>query len=98
MKVALLSDCYPPRTGGIESQVGDLAAQLARRGHDVEVLTATPGAGGERDGAVEIVDGVRVHRLAVRFSGEIPVNPLASCRPSAGTWLGWRRLWGCRPR
>ena len=78
MKVALLSDCYPPRTGGIESQVGDLAAQLARRGHDVEVLTATPGSGGERDGAVEIVDGVRVHRLAVRFSGEIPVNPLAS--------------------
>ena len=75
MKVALLSDCYPPRTGGIESQVGDLAAQLTRRGHEVEVLTATPGAAGERHGAVEVVDGVRVHRLAARLPGDLPVNP-----------------------
>lgn len=39
--MALLSDCYPPRTGGIESQVSDLAAQLAAAGHEVEVLTST---------------------------------------------------------
>ena len=78
MKVALLSDCYPPRTGGIESQVGDLAVQLSRAGHEVEVLTATPGTKGERCGTVEIIDGVRVHRLALRLPRGIPVNPLAS--------------------
>lgn len=77
MKVALLSDCYPPRTGGIESQVGDLAVQLTRAGHEVEVLTATPGPRGMRSGAVDPVDGVRVHRLALGLPGGIPVNPLA---------------------
>ena len=51
MKVALLSDCYPPRVGGIESQVSDLAHQLAAAGHEVvrrfrrlEELLGTSGA------------------------------------------------------
>ncbi|KRE37562.1 hypothetical protein ASG73_07825 [Janibacter sp. Soil728] len=69
MKVALLSDCYPPRTGGIESQVSDLAAQLVVAGHEVEVFTATaggPSAGGER-----------VHRLSTPLSLGLPVNPMA---------------------
>ncbi len=77
MKVALVSDCYPPRTGGIESQVSDLAAQLVRAGHEVEVFTATAGARGERGGVVEMVDGIRVHRMALRLPGGLPVNPLA---------------------
>lgn len=73
MKVALLSDCYPPRTGGIESQVGDLAAQLAAAGHEVEVFTATAGGAG--------ADGVRVHRLGTPLALGLPVNPFA--RPEA---------------
>lgn len=77
MKVALLSDCYSPRTGGIESQVGDLAVHLSRAGHEVEVFTVTVGAKGERAGAVETVDGVAVHRMALRLPGGVPVNPLA---------------------
>ena len=32
MKVALLTDCYLPRLGGIEVQVHDLAARLRRAG------------------------------------------------------------------
>ena len=28
VKVAMLTDCYPPRLGGIESQVRDLSRQL----------------------------------------------------------------------
>ena len=43
MRVALLSDCYLPRLGGIEVQVHDLAHRLAAAGHDVEVVTATAG-------------------------------------------------------
>ena len=71
--MALLSDCYPPRTGGIESQVSDLAAHLVMAGHEVEVFTATTGPKGECRGAVEgvAVDGglVRVHRLAEPLLG-----------------------------
>lgn len=77
MKVALLSDCYLPRLGGIEVQTHDLAQQLIAAGHEVEVFTATPGPGGERHGVVTVVDGVSVHRLATRLPWDLPVNPWA---------------------
>ena len=77
MKVALISDCYLPRLGGIEVQTHDLALQLIAAGHQVEVFTATRGAAGEMHGAVTIVDGVPVHRLAARMPWELPVNPFA---------------------
>jgi glycogen(starch) synthase len=77
VKIAMLSDCYLPRLGGIEVQVHDLAARLIGRGHEVVVFTATPGNRGERGGFVDQVDGVVVHRLALRLPFELPVNPLA---------------------
>jgi glycosyltransferase involved in cell wall biosynthesis len=77
VKVALLSDCYLPRLGGIEVQVHDLAARLRERGHEVSVFTATPGPQGQRAGVVDRVDGVPVHRLALRLPFELPVNPFA---------------------
>ncbi len=77
VKVALLSDCYLPRLGGIEVQVHDLAARLVDRGHDVEVFTASPGEHGERYGAIQVVDGIRVHRMALRLPWNLPVNPVA---------------------
>ena len=78
VKVAMLTDCYPPRLGGIESQVRDLSRQLVLAGHEVEVFTATPGPGGERGGHTSTGDdGVRVHRFAIRMPGGIPVNPFA---------------------
>ncbi|MBM6547043.1 glycosyltransferase family 4 protein [Janibacter sp. YIM B02568] len=81
MKIALLSDCYPPRVGGIESQVSDLAARLVGAGHEVEVFTATAGPKGECRGAIEDVPvaggRVGVHRLAEPLLGGLPVNPLA---------------------
>jgi glycogen synthase len=77
VRIAHLSDCYPPRLGGIETQVHGLAQRQRASGHEVSVLTATPGAKGERHVAVEVVDGVRVHRLAVRLPFGLPVNPFA---------------------
>lgn len=78
VKVALLSDCYPPRLGGIERQVHDLAHRLAGAGHTVEVFTATTGPDGERHGArTTEEDGVVVHRLAIPLPGGLPVNPFA---------------------
>jgi len=77
VKIAMLSDCYLPRLGGIEVQVHDLASRLIGRGHEVVVFTATPGSRGERGGFVDRVGGVEVHRLALRLPFELPVNPLA---------------------
>ncbi len=78
VKVALLSDCYPPRLGGIERQVHDLAHHLATAGHEVEVFTATTGPDGERHGArTTESDGVVVHRMAIPLPNGVPVNPFA---------------------
>jgi glycosyltransferase involved in cell wall biosynthesis len=77
VKVALLSDCYLPRLGGIEVQTHDLARHLRAAGHEVEVFTATRGAGREMHGALTVVDDVPVHRLAARMPWELPVNPFA---------------------
>jgi glycosyltransferase involved in cell wall biosynthesis len=57
VKIAIATDWFAPRLGGIESQLAQLAEGLASRGHDVDVLTTTPGA---RAGA-----GVGLRRLDV---------------------------------
>jgi glycosyltransferase involved in cell wall biosynthesis len=88
VKVALLTDCYLPRLGGIEVQTHDLAAQLRARGHQVEVFTATLGEHGERHGFVEDVDGVCVHRMAIRLPWELPVNPFAPPEVRRRLWAG----------
>lgn len=76
VKVALVSDCYLPRLGGIEVQVHDLARRLALSGHDVEVLTLTPSE--QRFGhQVENADGVRVHRFPLSLPAGLLVNPFA---------------------
>ena len=76
MRIVHVSDCYAPRTGGIESQVRDLARNQAAAGHEVHVLTATPGEAGNDD-------GVQVHRLGTRLPFDLPVNPAAPPRMRA---------------
>lgn len=77
MRILHVSDCYAPRTGGIESQVRDLARAQVQAGHEVHVLTATVGEQGERGGVVQDDEGVQVHRLGARLPFELPVNPAA---------------------
>jgi len=43
MRVVHVTDCYLPRVGGIELHVRDLADQQRAAGHDVLVVTTTPG-------------------------------------------------------
>ena len=76
MRIAHVTDTFLPRTGGIETQVSDLAMRQAAAGHDVHVLTATLGEGGERGGVVDIERGVAVHRLGARLPFDLPVNPV----------------------
>lgn len=63
-----------PRLGGIESQVRDLALALQNNGHQVLVITATPA---QRGGGYshDVVEGIRVLRLATPIFGGIPINP-----------------------
>jgi glycosyltransferase involved in cell wall biosynthesis len=41
--IALVSDWYPPRIGGVERQLHGLAHALHACGHDVRVVTSSPG-------------------------------------------------------
>ena len=60
LRIALVCDWFMPRLGGIELHLRDLALHLMTQGHEVEVITSTPGA--------DDVEGIRVHRLrAARF-------------------------------
>jgi glycosyltransferase involved in cell wall biosynthesis len=74
MRIAHVSDCYAPRTGGIETQVRALALHQAQSGDDVRIVTATPGHDGVFAGD-DVVDGLPVHRLAARMPFELPVHP-----------------------
>ncbi len=78
-RIVHVSDCFPPRVGGIETQVHDLAVEQARRGADVHVLTATADPalpGGGRRAVTTTVDGVMVHRLASVVTFGLPFHPL----------------------
>jgi len=76
VRIVHVSDCYPPRTGGIESQVHDLAAHQAAAGHAVHVLTATRAADGSLRTTADEPTGVRVHRMASAVTFGLPVHPL----------------------
>lgn len=49
MRIALVTDWFAPRPGGIEAQLQQLATGLAGRGHEVHVLTSTPADGASVD-------------------------------------------------
>lgn len=72
MRIAHISDCYLPRTGGIETQVRGLALAQAARGDAPEVITATPGA--QLSGR-DMVEGIPVERLSVHLPGDLPLHP-----------------------
>lgn len=66
MRVALVTDWYAPRRGGIETQLAGLAKALTDAGIQTTVVTSFPGPAPD--------DGVRTDRLAVRL---LPVAKLA---------------------
>lgn len=74
VRIAHVSDCYLPRTGGIETQVRALALQQAAAGHDVRIITATGGAG-EVFAGTEVLDGLTIHRLAAHVPAGLPIHP-----------------------
>ena len=78
VRIAHVSDCYLPRTGGIESQVRALAMAQVAAGDEVRVITATPdhlvspSRSETLDG--QEIDGIRVHRVAMRVPFDLPIH------------------------
>lgn len=82
VRILIVSDCYSPRLGGIETQVGDLARNLRMAGEEPAVVTATP-VGRDRGRSVEGPDGFPVYRTTVNLPNELPVHPSAGRELSA---------------
>jgi len=73
VRIAQVSPWFSPHFGGVESHVRSLSRELARRGHEVTVVTS------QHDrtlSAEEMVDGFRVIRVRPRFIFmQTPITP-----------------------
>lgn len=68
MRIALATDWFAPRLGGIESQLFRLAQGLAARQHEVDVITSTPGAVAGPAFAVRSLDVPTIPALHLAFT------------------------------
>jgi glycosyltransferase involved in cell wall biosynthesis len=65
MKIAMVSDWFPPKPGGVETTVYELSSELAsRRGIEVEVITENYPKTFTFSDRVEEINGFKVRRLA----------------------------------
>lgn len=90
LRVALISSSYHPHVGGVEEHVRQVARELMRKGHAVEVWTVDRGDG-LRD---ERVEGIRVRYLATPLPAQSPraVASFALRAPRAlASWVGAQR-------
>lgn len=86
MRIAILSQYYPPELGAPQNRLSDLARRLTDRGHSIEVLTALPNYPGNRvfpayrtaSVVREVLDGVPTKRLSLYVPGrKTPVRRVA---------------------
>jgi glycosyltransferase involved in cell wall biosynthesis len=75
-RVALGCDWVPPRMGGLEIHLRDLARELTVRGHHVEVICTIPGPPELSD-----LPGVPVHRLPVKMMPKFETIRDLRCLP-----------------
>lgn len=75
--ILILTQCFPPRIGGIENLVGGLAEAAAATGADVRVFA---------DGAAGLGDGGVVGAHVRRFSGPKPLRRAAKGVAAARLW------------
>jgi glycosyltransferase involved in cell wall biosynthesis len=91
MRLIELTDLYAPAVGGLERFVALLSEELARRGHEVHVVTsAVPG-----EPAAEVSAGVTVHRLPLlyqRLAARLSEDAARPFHPPAPDPLFRRRL------
>ncbi|MBF0530905.1 MAG: glycosyltransferase, partial [Deltaproteobacteria bacterium] len=82
LKIALICDWYHPRLGGIETHLGDLARQLSAQGHEVQVITSTPGEAPGKALEEDEEFGLRLHRLQTPLCPKfgVAISPRAISR------------------
>ncbi len=69
LRIALVSDWFLPRRGGVEIQLAGLAAHLTAAGHLVDVLTPTPGETADQsDAGVIRLDVPRLPAAGVAYT------------------------------
>jgi glycosyltransferase involved in cell wall biosynthesis len=68
LKIGLVCDWYHPRVGGIELHLQDLAARLVAAGHEVVVITPTPGERLVNGILVDRIDAPRAPRLEFLYT------------------------------
>jgi rhamnosyl/mannosyltransferase len=104
--VHVYKDYHPPVLGGVEQTIERMARWQVAAGHDVTVLVSASGA---RRSRTEVVDGVRVVRVAewarALSSPICPGFPAVLARERADLWhlhspnpLGEASFWLVRPR
>src|SRR3989344_5188945 len=59
MRILFVVENYIPHVGGVEVMFSQLAEGLARKGHEVDVVTHQFGM----TKSFEVINGVRVHRI-----------------------------------
>jgi glycosyltransferase involved in cell wall biosynthesis len=91
MRVAVYSSAFPPSIGGVERFGATLARWLVAHGHEVAVITSTPGP--VSDAGVRIFRGGSSRELAriVRSADVVHVSGLSA------KGIGWARAFGRRP-
>lgn len=57
VRIAIITNSYPPRMGGLELHIENLAHGLHALGHQVQVLTIAPDPGVREDGGVRVLTG-----------------------------------------
>lgn len=73
MKILFVTHRYPPRAGGVETHVYEIATRLANRGHEVTVFSADAGSDVP---STSTDDGVRVRRFpSVSPNGAFYIAP-----------------------
>ena len=73
MRIALCTDYFYPRIGGVSSHVANLASELEKRGHEVRILTKRM-RGGDLGVHLRIVRG-RVSHVEPLFPIPILLTP-----------------------
>ena len=67
LTLALVSPSFRPMIGGVELYVYNLGKELAKRGHEVHVLTPDSVLGRKLGPPQEVVDGIYIHRIHTVF-------------------------------
>jgi glycosyltransferase involved in cell wall biosynthesis len=102
MRLLLYSPAFLPRIGGLEIVMGQLAGELARRGHPVVVVTRTPGEP-SAESAYEVVRRPGPGRLLrlvrgceVFFQANVSLRGLWPLALVRRPWVVSHHSWYCR--